>query len=103
MLCVLKEKVISERKIVGKVKEINIQYGVLEVVEEDLEDVIKMPEISVFMDGEIRTRKGIEPELSGVYGKIIKVEGNQILVRITHLNKDFKAFVEGIKNYVKLQ
>lgn len=97
----IQNKVISERKIVGKVKEINIQYGVLEVVEEDLEDVIKMPEISVFMDGEIRTRKGIEPELSGVYGKIIKVEGNQILVRITHLNKDFKTFVEGIKNYGK--
>ena len=97
----IQNKVISERKIVGKVKEINIQYGVLEVVEEDLEDVIKMPEISVFMDGEIRTREEAVPKLSGVYGKIIKVEGNQILVRVTHLNKDFKSFVEGIKNYVK--
>ena len=93
----IQNKVISERKIVGKVKEINIQYGVLEVVEEDLEDVIKMPEISVFMDGEIRTREEVVPKLSGVYGKIIKVEGNQILVRVTHLNKDFKSFVEGVK------
>ena len=93
----INNKVISNRKMVGKVKEINIQYGILEVIEEDAEDVMMLNEIAVFMDGEIRTRKGIEPELSGVYAKIIKVEGNQVLVRFTHLNKDFKAFVESIK------
>ena len=90
-------KVISNRKIVGKVKEINIQYGILEVIEEDLEEVIKLDEITVFMDGEVRTRKGTEPELSGMYAKILKVEGNTILVRFTHFNRDFKTFVEGIK------
>ena len=73
------------------------QYGVLEVIEEDAEDVMMLNEIAVFMDGECRTRKGIEPELSGVYAKILKVEGSQVLVRFTHLNKDFKAFVESIK------
>ena len=93
----INNKVISNRKMVGKVKEINVQYGVLEVIEEDAEDVMALDEIAVFMDGEVRTRKGIEPELSGVYAKILKVEGNQVLVRFTHLNKDFKAFVESIK------
>lgn len=92
------KKVISERKIVGQLKAINIQDGVLEVIEEDTTEVIKLEAVTIFSDVEVRTRQeeGV-PKVSGVYAKIIKIEDNQIWLHFTHLNNDFKEFVKYIK------
>ena len=93
----IRSKVISEKKLVGQLKEINIHDGILEMIEENDADVLSLDAITVFSDVEIRTREEmVTPKVAGVYAKITKIEGKSLQLRFTHSNKDFKQFVETI-------
>lgn len=88
----INHKVISDKAVVGRWKEIGIHNGIVEVVEAC--DEMCVP---VFTDVEVRTEKG-ETTLAfaGVYAKVIQCEGRKIQVRFTHLNKAFKEFIRSL-------
>ena len=95
----IRSKVISEKKLVGQLKGINLHDAILEMIEEEDADVLQLDAVTVFSDAEVRTRgELVTPKVAGVYAKITKIEGNQLRLRVTHSNKEFKQFVEMITN-----
>ena len=93
------DKVISEKKLIGRLKKINFHDGILEIMEKDAADVLKLDAVTIFSDVEVRIKEALAtPKVVGVYAKIIKLEGNQLRLRFTHSNETLKQFVEMITN-----
>ncbi len=97
----INNKVVINNPIVVLLKEVNLYNGIVEIVENCHEasmGMSQLSDISVFSDVEIRTGNNETTTiLSGVYAKVIQMEGNKIQLRFTHSNKKFKEFIENLK------
>lgn len=101
----IKNKMISQHPITVVLKELNTQNGIVEIVEtmdedEAFAEAAQQDMLSVFSDVEIKTGENQEsiPTFSGVYAKVVSVEGKKIQLRFTHANKELKRFM----NYFQL-
>lgn len=83
----IQDKMISKNSIKVQLKFVNAHSAVVEVVTDLQQDV------STFTDVEIRMKSGAGEEFLGVYAKIIQINGTEIKLRFSHLNKEFRRFL----------
>lgn len=89
----IENKVINEKPVSGVCTEISRSSCVVEVAEGQNET----ENCRLFTDVEMRTVKGQEKAaFTGVYAKIVKVQGNKLKLRFTHRNREFDDFMSGV-------
>lgn len=89
-------KMISDKKLTGRVLALNVHDIQIEVLEEC--STLMLDEVPVFSDLELRTGADVQASpFSGVYAKVIKQEGRQLWLHVTHVNKEFQQFLTTVR------
>lgn len=87
-LYLIKDKMLSTIPVETVLKSINTHSGIVELAEE------LIWELPVYSDVEVRTKCGVDTQFSGVYAKVIQINGKEVRLRFTHLNKEFEEFIK---------
>lgn len=83
----IKNKMLSNTPVKTILKYINTRSGVVEIMEELTSD------ISAYSDVEVRVQYEYNTQFVGVYAKVVQINGREIRLRFTHLNKEFRKFI----------
>lgn len=87
-LYLIKDKMLSTIPVATVLKSINTHSSIVELAEE------LIWELPVYSDVEVRTKCGDDTQFSGVYAKVIQINGKEVRLRFTHLNKEFEEFIK---------